>query len=63
MMKNKCVHTGEFVSQIIRDILEGLKYLDERQIMHRDIKPQNIIKRKQDQKWILSDFGLAAKSN
>lgn len=31
--------------------------------MHRDIKPENIIYRKEEDQWVLSDFGLAAKSN
>ncbi len=31
--------------------------------MHRDVKPENIIYRKQDDQWVIGDFGLAAKSN
>lgn len=62
-LKTKAVHTGELIQRIIKDILSGLAYLDEKQIMHRDIKPDNIILREEDQKWVIGDFGLAAKSN
>jgi serine/threonine protein kinase len=38
-LKNKAILTGELIQSVIRDILSGLAYLDENQIMHRDIKP------------------------
>ena len=38
-LKAKTSHTGELIQTIIRDILSGLAYLDERDIMHRDLKP------------------------
>jgi serine/threonine protein kinase len=31
--------------------------------MHRDIKPDNIVRRKEDGKWVVVDFGLAAYTN
>jgi serine/threonine protein kinase len=55
--------TGQFIQGVIKDILSGLEYLDENDIMHRDIKPENVILREEDGKWVISDFGLAAKSN
>jgi serine/threonine protein kinase len=61
--KNKINFTGKFIQDVIKDILSGLLYLDENCIMHRDIKPENVILREEDNKWVISDFGLAAKSN
>lgn len=62
-LKTKTIHTGELIQNVIRDILSGLAYLDSKHIMHRDIKPENIILREEDNKWVIGDFGLAAKSN
>lgn len=38
------------------DILNGLEFLHERQLVHRDLKPQNILKH--NGVWKLADFGL-----
>lgn len=38
-LKCKGVHTGQLIQSVIRDLLSGLAYLDEKKIMHRDIKP------------------------
>lgn len=62
-LKIKSLHTGELIQGIIRDLLSGLEYLDSSHIMHRDIKPENVILREEDNKWVISDFGLAAHSN
>lgn len=46
-------------------IITGLKFLHSKNIMHRDIKPQNIlIYRENDLKWILklTDFGISKES-
>ena len=48
--------------QIILQVLDGIGYLHERQIVHRDIKPQNMLIRVSEQepdKVKLTDFGLA----
>jgi serine/threonine protein kinase len=39
---SKPFHTGQ-IKKIIRSIAEGLKYLHENDIMHRDLKPGNIL--------------------
>lgn len=47
------VQAREFLS----DILTILKYIHERQVIHRDIKPANLIRRNEDGKLVLIDFG------
>jgi len=53
--------SDEECSIIIKNILEGLCYLDSRKIVHNDIKPENIIlRRKNDLNSItIGDFGLS----
>ncbi|MDZ8186110.1 MAG: protein kinase [Nostoc sp. ChiSLP02] len=45
------------VKKLLRDILEILAVIHQQNIIHRDIKPQNIMRRRQDGKIILIDFG------
>ncbi|MBD2461029.1 serine/threonine protein kinase [Oscillatoria sp. FACHB-1407] len=45
------------VKQILIDILPVLTYVHDKRIVHRDIKPDNIILRKRDGKPVLIDFG------
>lgn len=45
------------VRQILMDILPVLAYVHDKHIVHRDIKPDNIILRKRDGKPVLIDFG------
>ena len=45
------------IRQILLDLLPVLKYIHERGVIHRDIKPQNIIRRKKDGRLALIDFG------
>ncbi len=44
------------VVQILREILEVLTFVHQQNVIHRDIKPQNIMRRR-DGKIILIDFG------
>ena len=46
------------VKIILFDILNGLKYLHNKNIMHRDIKPSNILI-DINGRCVLADFGLA----
>ena len=43
--------------EMLRGILEVLEFVHKRQIIHRDIKPGNLLRRKSDRKLILIDFG------
>ncbi len=42
---------------LLKDVLETLKFIHNEGIIHRDIKPDNLIRRNQDGKIILIDFG------
>jgi serine/threonine protein kinase len=45
------------VIKLLQDILEVLVVVHQRNIIHRDIKPQNIMRRRHDGKIVLIDFG------
>jgi serine/threonine-protein kinase len=45
------------VIEILDDLLTILEYTHSHGVIHRDIKPDNIIRRKSDQKLVLIDFG------
>ncbi|CAD8098984.1 unnamed protein product [Paramecium primaurelia] len=44
---------------IINDLLETVQYIHEQGILHRDLKPDNILLRNETQKYVIIDFGLA----
>lgn len=41
----------------LQDILDTLAYVHRKQVIHRDIKPDNLIRRDHDQRIVLIDFG------
>jgi len=45
------------VKQFLREILPVIKFVHRHQIIHRDIKPPNIIRCREDQRLVLIDFG------
>jgi tetratricopeptide (TPR) repeat protein len=47
----------EQVISLLKDILEVLEFVHKQNVIHRDINPRNLIRRKQDNKLILIDFG------
>jgi eukaryotic-like serine/threonine-protein kinase len=45
------------VINLLREILEVLAFVHQQNIIHRDIKPQNLMRRRADRKIVLIDFG------
>lgn len=45
------------VIALLKDILQALAFVHQQQVIHRDIKPPNLIRRRQDGKIVLIDFG------
>jgi ABC-type branched-subunit amino acid transport system substrate-binding protein len=56
-------HRGKFdelkIRELLQDILPILDFVHQKKLVHRDIKPANIIRRHQDNKFVLIDFGVA----
>ncbi|MBD2018114.1 serine/threonine protein kinase [Microcoleus sp. FACHB-53] len=47
----------EWVTRFLREMLVLLQYVHKQQVIHRDIKPQNIIRCQDDGRLVLIDFG------
>ena len=67
-VKEKGVFTESQASFVLKNILEGVKYLHNKNIMHRDIKPDNILFRtsnifSDNNQIVLADFGLATSND
>jgi serine/threonine-protein kinase len=45
------------IKEFLLEILPLLKYIHSQQVIHRDIKPANLIRRAQDNRLVLIDFG------
>ncbi|BAZ07866.1 serine/threonine protein kinase with Chase2 sensor [Calothrix sp. NIES-3974] len=50
-------HPEAFVINLVGEILEILKFVHSHRVIHRDIKPGNIIRCKHDNRLVLIDFG------
>jgi serine/threonine protein kinase len=51
------VWTEEAVLQMLQDVLNVLVYVHSEGVIHRDIKPDNLIRRSSDHRLVLVDFG------
>ena len=58
-LTEKGTFTEAKIRSLLADLLPVLKFIHQGQVIHRDIKPDNIIRRKSDQKLVLVDFGAA----
>lgn len=47
----------QYTMQLLREILEILVVVHQRNVIHRDVKPSNLIRRRADGKLVLIDFG------
>ncbi|MBD2077620.1 CHASE2 domain-containing protein [Phormidium sp. FACHB-592] len=45
------------VTALLRDVLQVLTFVHQNNVIHRDIKPGNLIRRQRDGKFVLIDFG------
>ncbi|MGK7892955.1 MAG: GUN4 domain-containing protein [Xenococcus sp. (in: cyanobacteria)] len=51
--------TPEKIQTILEELLPVLTYIEEKNLLHRDIKPDNIMRRHDDGRLMLIDFGAA----
>ena len=62
-LEQELARVGAFSEQQVRDVLvevlQILEFVHSKSVIHRDISPDNIIRRCSDQKLVLVDFGAA----
>jgi serine/threonine-protein kinase len=56
-VKQNGIYSEAGVKQFLSEILPLLQYIHELNVIHRDIKPANLIRRNQDARMVLIDFG------
>ncbi|MBD2203040.1 serine/threonine protein kinase [Calothrix sp. FACHB-1219] len=56
-LRRGAIYDETKIIQLLLDLLPILKFIHERGVIHRDIKPQNIIRRQSDGRLVLIDFG------
>ena len=62
---SQCIHALDMIEtiKVIREIVQGVKYLHSKHIVHRDIKPKNILFSLETNTIKLADFGLSCLEN
>jgi formylglycine-generating enzyme required for sulfatase activity len=58
-LTKKGIYNETQIKELLLDLLPVLKFIHERDVIHRDIKPQNIMRRESDRKLVLIDFGAS----
>jgi hypothetical protein len=59
-LRSACAGQGiKKVGELMLQVLEAVTYAHEEDVLHRDLKPTNILVRDSDQQAIIVDFGLA----
>ena len=62
-LEQELARIGAFSEQQVRDVLvevlQILEFVHSKSVIHRDISPDNIIRRRSDKKLVLVDFGAA----
>lgn len=56
-IRQKGVQSEQAVKQFLREILPILKFVHQQQVIHRDVKPPNLIRCQDDGRLVLIDFG------
>ena len=56
LLPGQCWSESQVV-QMLQDVLSILKFVHSHGLIHRDIKPSNLIRRQQDNRLVLIDFG------
>ncbi|BDA71732.1 hypothetical protein CAL7716_058980 [Calothrix sp. PCC 7716] len=58
-----CKLSVQEVICLLKEILEILVFVHQQNVIHRDIKPANLIRRQQDRKLVMIDFGAVKQVN
>ncbi len=58
-LKEKSTFSEDKIWQLLNDLLPILQFVHANQVIHRDVKPDNIIRHSADDKLFLVDFGIA----
>ncbi|MBD2386535.1 serine/threonine-protein kinase [Cylindrospermum sp. FACHB-282] len=56
-VKQNGIYSEAGVKQFLSELMPLLQYIHELKVIHRDIKPANLIRRDQDARMVLIDFG------
>ncbi len=62
-LANRLVEKGRVdyptVRRMLREVASALGFAHQREIVHRDVKPANILREEATGRWLITDFGIA----